>query len=153
MTMIRSYQSFLQQFVDPKLFNVISGSNITFRESSFGTFFNPTSTPPPFFQIFDPDFLAILGPNPSVREVASNSTFAFAHEAPVYVPDTNEVFFASNDGGPLGMSDLNHNSVVGKLNLTEVDIAFAANNSVINVPVTFVSLDKLAQLTHANALK
>ncbi|KNZ75888.1 hypothetical protein J132_00901 [Termitomyces sp. J132] len=82
---------------------MIGDSNITFRESSFSTFFNPTSTAPPFFQIFDSAFLTILGPNPSIREVASNSTFAFAHEAPVYVSDTNEVFFASNDGGPLGM--------------------------------------------------
>ncbi|KAG5730841.1 Gluconolactonase [Termitomyces sp. T112] len=135
-------------FVDPRLFAVIGGSNITFRESSFSTFFNPTSTAPPFFQIFDSAFLTILGPNPSIREVASNSTFAFAHEAPVYVSDTNEVFFASNDGGPLGMSDLNHSNVIGKINLTDVDTALAANDSVINVPVMFLDLPKTIQMTN-----
>ncbi|KAG5734805.1 Gluconolactonase [Termitomyces sp. T112] len=127
---------------------MIGDSNITFRESSFSTFFNPTSTAPPFFQIFDSAFLTILGPNPSIREVASNSTFAFAHEAPVYVSDTNEVFFASNDGGPLGMSDLNHSNVIGKISLTDVDTALAANDSVINVPVMFLDLPKTIQMTN-----
>ncbi|KAG6831539.1 hypothetical protein H0H92_009458 [Tricholoma furcatifolium] len=136
------------QFVDPKSFAVIGGTNTTFRESSFDTFFNPTSTAPPFFQIFDTEFLTILGQNPSIREVASNSTFAFAHEAPIYVADTNEVFFASNDGGPLGMSDLEHNNVVGKINLNDVNAAIAANLSDINVPVTFLDLPGTIQMTN-----
>ncbi|KAG6864490.1 hypothetical protein C0991_009171 [Blastosporella zonata] len=137
-------------YVDPKLFAVIGGTNATFRESSFDTFFNPTSTTPPFFQIFDRAFLSILGPNPSIREVASNATFAFAHEAPIYVADTNEVFFASNDGGPLGMSDLEHNSVVGKISLNDVDTALATNTSVINVPVTLVSPRQIGMLPPTN---
>ncbi|KAG6911028.1 hypothetical protein DXG01_005444 [Tephrocybe rancida] len=135
-------------FVDPKSFAVIGGTNATFRDSSFGTFFNPTSTAPPFFQIFDHAFLSILGRKPSIREVASNSTFAFAHEAPIYVAGTNEVFFASNDGGPLGMSDLDHNSVVGKISLNDVNAALAANVSVINVPVTFLDLPDTIQMTN-----
>ncbi|KAF8066762.1 D-lactonohydrolase-like protein [Lyophyllum atratum] len=135
-------------FVDPKAFAVLDGTNTTFRDSSFDTFFNPTSTAPPFFQIFDQSFLSILGPNPSIREVASNSTFAFAHEAPIFVPATDEVFFASNDGGPLGMSDLDHNNVIGKISLKDVDIALAANDSVINVPVTFLDLPDTIQMTN-----
>ncbi|KAF5381757.1 hypothetical protein D9615_005449 [Tricholomella constricta] len=135
-------------FIDPKSFAVLGGTNTTFRESSFDTFFNPTSTAPPFFQIFDPSFLSILGPNPSIREVASNATFAFAHEAPIYVAATDEVFFASNDGGLLGMSDLEHNNVVGKISLKDVDTALAANDSVINVPVTFLDLPDTIQMTN-----
>jgi gluconolactonase len=95
---------------------------------------------PPFFQIFDSSFLSILGPNPAIRQVASNATFAFAHEAPIYVPATDDVFFASSDGGPLGMSDLNRSNVVGKISLKDVDAALAANNTAtVNVPVTIVS--------------
>jgi len=126
------------QFVDPRSFAVL-GDGVTFREDSFNTFFNPTSTAPPFFQVFDEAFLSILGPNPSIREVASNSTFAFAHEAPVYVDATDEVFFASNDGGPLGMSDLDNNNMIGKISLKDVDSALAVNEYTVNVPVTFVS--------------
>ncbi|KAG6888083.1 hypothetical protein C0995_010786 [Termitomyces sp. Mi166 len=138
-----------KQLSYPKSFTVISNSNIPFRESSFDTLFNPTSTAPPFFQIFDPAFLTILGPYPSIREVASNSTFAFAHEAPVYVPDTNEVFFASYPGDPLGTSDLDHNNIVGKINLTDVDTALVADNSgVVNVPITFLNLPETIQMTN-----
>ncbi|KAG6879409.1 hypothetical protein C0992_002891 [Termitomyces sp. T32_za158] len=126
---------------------------MTFRESSFDTLFNPTSTTPPFFQIFDPSFLAILGPNPSIWEIASNSTFPFAHEAPIYVSDTNEVFFASYDGRLPGISDLDHNNFVGKFSLTDVDTALAANSSVINVPVTFVSLPNFTLFIQTNALQ
>jgi gluconolactonase len=131
--------------VDPRSFAVLGG-NATFREDSFSTVFNPTSTTPPFFQVFDQAFLSILGPNPSIREIASNSTFAFAHEAPVYVPTTDEVFFSSNGGGPLGLSDLHNNNVVGKISLKDVDAAFAANKTVVNVPVTFVSICGLCRL-------
>lgn len=128
------------QFIDPRSFAVLGG-NATFREDSFSAgFFNPTSTTPPFFQIFDQAFLSILGSNPSIREVASNSTFAFAHEAPVYVAATDEVFFASGGGGPLDMSDLNHNNVVGRISLKDVEAALAANETTINVPVTIVSV-------------
>ena len=123
--------------MDPKSFAVL-GEGYAFRSSAFDLF-NPTSAAPPFFQVFDESFLSILGSNPSIREIASNSTFAFAYEAPIYDPTTSEVFFASNGGGALGMSDLDHNNVVGKINLKDVDSAIAANESTVNVPVTFAS--------------
>ena len=103
------------QFVDPLSFNVL-GSSGPFRNDS--ELFNPTNSEPPFFQIFDEEFLNILGPNPSIKLIASNDTFAFAHEAPVWIPSTDEIFFASNDGGALGMSDINHNNQYSKINLT-----------------------------------
>ena len=40
------------------------------------------------------------------------------------------------------MSDLEHNNVVGKINLKDVDSAIVANESIVNVPVTFVSAYK-----------
>ena len=115
-----------------------------FRDNSFTQFFNPTNTQVPFFQVFDKEFLSILGPNPAFHEVAANATFAFAHEAPIFSPETDEVFFASNDGGALGMSDLNHNNQVGKISMKDVDAAFASVKpgnvgAPLKVPVTEVS--------------
>ncbi|KAH0582071.1 hypothetical protein H2248_011727 [Termitomyces sp. 'cryptogamus'] len=112
------------------------------------TFFNSTSTASPFFQILDSAFLTILGPNPSIWEVASNSMFAFAHKAPVYVSDTNKVFFTSSNGGPPGMSDLNHSNVIGKISLMDVNTTLAANDSFINIPVMFSILPKTIQMTN-----
>ncbi|KAJ3505757.1 hypothetical protein NLJ89_g7250 [Agrocybe chaxingu] len=130
-------------FIDPRSFAVLGASGL-FRTDSFIEFFNPTNTTPPFFQIFDPGFLSILGSNPSLNRVAHNVSFAFAHEAPIYNHPTDEVFFASNDGGPLGFSDLYHNNQVGKISMGAVETALQGLASegnasgVVEVPVTEV---------------
>ncbi|KAA1474220.1 D-lactonohydrolase-like protein [Dentipellis sp. KUC8613] len=136
--------------IDPLSFAVI-GENGTFRENSITSFFNPTNTSPPFFQVFDPAFLDILGPHATIRSVASNPDFAFAHEAPIWNPETDDFFFASNDGGALGFSDLNHNSKYGKINLKEVASAIQdanASTSAVNVTVTELDLPETIQMTN-----
>lgn len=125
------------QFVNPLSFAVM-GPNGTFRQSSFDSGFNPTGTAPPFFQIFDQSFLAVLGKAPTFTEIASNDTFAFAHEAPIYDAALDSVTFASNDGGALGMSDINHNNKVGRISLR--DLPAKLNGTAINIPVTEVSV-------------
>ncbi|KAF9475741.1 calcium-dependent phosphotriesterase [Pholiota conissans] len=139
-------------FIDPRSFAVLN-QNGPFRNDTFNQLFNPTSTAPPFFQIFDPAFLTILGPNPSFHIVASNDTFAFAHEAPIFVSELDEVFFASNDGGPLGNSDLNHNNKVGKISMKDVDAAFQSlkpgeTGKAFQVPVTELVLPDTIQMTN-----
>lgn len=118
------------------------GTNGTFRESATSAL-NPTNTSAPFFQVFHPDFVTkVLGSSASIRVVASNPGFAFAHEAPVWVPETDEIFFASNGGGALGFSDIDHNNQVAKISLGEVaQAADAAENKTVplNVTVTAVS--------------
>ena len=120
------------------------GPNATFRDDTSTQLFNPTNSTPPFFQVFDASFLNILGPNASIRAIATNPTFAFAHEAPIWDPTTDEVFFCSNDGGDLGHNDINTNSQVFKISMIEVaDAIHAANSSTaaVNVTVTPVSLE------------
>ncbi|KAI1792328.1 calcium-dependent phosphotriesterase [Ganoderma leucocontextum] len=113
--------SLLRQLVDRFALNVL-GVNGSFRESTFTRFFNPTNTTPPFFQGFDPEFLTIIGPDATIRAVAANQAdFAFAHEASIWVPETDEMYFASPvDGVPLGHSDIDHNNQVSKISLGEV---------------------------------
>lgn len=54
------------------------------------------------------------------------------------------VTFASNDGGALGMSDLEMNSKVGMINLTEVESAVVNANGTeaVEVTVTEVSVSE-----------
>jgi gluconolactonase len=147
--------SFSNQVVDPKSFAVLP-DNFTFRTDSFNQLFNPTNSQEfPIFQIFNPAFLDIIGPSPSISEIASNSTFAFAHEAPIYVSDTDEVFFASNDGGPLGLSGINQNNAIFRLNLTEAErMLGSGGNQTVNVPITQVKVSNwpipnlLSRLNH-----
>ncbi|KAF5354299.1 hypothetical protein D9756_007197 [Leucocoprinus leucothites] len=119
---------------------------------SYGPFnqhFNPTNATPPIFQVFNEAFLDILGSNASIAEIASNATFAFAHEAPVYIPETDEVFFASDEGVPLGHSDLNHNNMVFKLSLANAERALQeSGGEAVNVPITHVPLDDNVQMTN-----
>ncbi|KAJ6466874.1 calcium-dependent phosphotriesterase [Mycena sanguinolenta] len=132
-------------FVSPQSFAVLDPDG-TFRNDSFDTGFNPTGTEPPFFQIFDEAFLKVLGKAPTLTEIASNSTFAFAHEAPVYIPELDSVFFASNDGGALGMSDINHNNKVGMINLK--DLPANLDGTPINIPVAELNLPDTIQMTN-----
>lgn len=76
---------------------------------------------PPFFQVFDAAFLDVLGPAPSIRVIAANESYAFAHEAPVWLEQLDELWFCANAGGPLGMSDREHNNAVFKLDMKAVE--------------------------------
>ncbi|EJD51262.1 calcium-dependent phosphotriesterase [Auricularia subglabra TFB-10046 SS5] len=71
----------------------------------------------PIFQIYDREFLQVLGPSPSISLVAQNDAFMFAHEAPVWVEKTDEVFFCSNAGWP--PSSLRRTNVLSKISLRE----------------------------------
>ena len=77
--------------------------------------------------------------------ISSNPDFAFAHEAPIWLPETDEVTFVSNDGGPLGMSDIDHNNQVNLINLKDVEKAIQASGSQtspLNVTFTKVHIMK-----------
>ena len=116
------------------------GANSTqFRTNDSSIVFDPTNTASPFIQVFDPSFLDITGPNATIRLVASHPGYAVAHEAPIYVPDLNVVFFSSNDGGPFGYSGWYNNSVVSMINMTLVDEAIAGTTGDVNVPIQSVS--------------
>ncbi|KAH9476485.1 Lactonohydrolase oryL [Psilocybe cubensis] len=122
-------------FISPPTFAVL-GATGNFRNSSFTEFFNPTATEPPFFQIFDNTFLDILGPNPTFNIVSTNDILEFfAHEAPVFVKETNELFFVGFD---------QTQNVFNKLNMTAVEQALEGINGTnitsINVPATQIPL-------------
>ncbi|KAF8326185.1 D-lactonohydrolase-like protein [Cantharellus anzutake] len=138
-------------YVDPKSFAVFGVNSTAFRIDAFSGGFNPTSTTPPFFQVFDTAFLNLLGPDARIAQIAANATYAFAHEAPVYVPETDEVFFASNAGGALGMSGLDKNNVVFKISLREAEAALASATNAsegVNVPITALDLAEEIQMTN-----
>ncbi|KZT71085.1 D-lactonohydrolase-like protein [Daedalea quercina L-15889] len=137
-------------YVNPLSF-AVHPPGAPFRGDGWTDHFNPTNTSLPFFQIFHPGFLKVLGQNPSIRAITSNPGFAFAHEAPIWVPETDELFLSSQDGGYLGFSDWNHNNQVGKLSLSDVKemaTASGSRTSPLNVTVTPLSLPDIVQMTN-----
>ncbi|KIJ08998.1 hypothetical protein PAXINDRAFT_182190 [Paxillus involutus ATCC 200175] len=135
-------------YVNPLEYNVVGAEYTQWRNSSSVGGFNPTNTTPPFIQIFDPSFLEVTGSNATIRLIASHPGFAFAHEAPIYVPDLNVVFFSSNGGGTLGYSGWYNNSVVGMINMTEVDMALASTAGDVNVQVQTLNLSDTVQMVN-----
>ncbi|KAG2126946.1 calcium-dependent phosphotriesterase [Suillus clintonianus] len=134
-------------YIDPLQYNVVEANYTKWRNSS-AVGFNPTNTAPPFIQVFDSSFLELTGPSATIRKIASNPGFAFAHEAPIYVADLNLVFFASNGGGSLGYSGWYNNSVVSMINMTEVDIALASTTGDVNIQVHTLNLSDNVQMVN-----
>ncbi|KAG2747283.1 calcium-dependent phosphotriesterase [Suillus brevipes Sb2] len=133
-------------YIDPLLYNVV-GANYTEWRNSSTVGFNPTITAPPFIQVFDPSFLDVIGSSATIRSIASNLGFAFAYEAPIYVPDLNVVFFVSGGGG-LGYSGRYNNSAVSMINMTEVDAALASTTGNVNIQVQTLHLPDTVQMVN-----
>lgn len=136
--------------LEPSSFAVLGNEGL-FRPAGNEHLLNPTNTTPPFLQVFHKAFLSdILGPDAFIVELASNDTFAFAHEAPIWVPDTNRLYFSSNNGGRLGNSGLEKNNVVSFIDLDEVQREIAANGKeeALNVAVTPLSFPDSIQMTN-----
>ncbi|KAG1813524.1 uncharacterized protein BJ212DRAFT_1365485 [Suillus subaureus] len=134
-------------YINPLVYNVV-GANYTEWRNLSTVGFNPTNTAPPFIQVFDPSFLNVTGPSATIRSIASNPGFAFAHEAPIYIPDLNVVFFSSNDGGPLGYNGWYNNSVVSMINMTEVDMALASTTGDVNIQIQTLNLPDTVQMVN-----
>ncbi|KIJ40139.1 hypothetical protein M422DRAFT_230315 [Sphaerobolus stellatus SS14] len=98
--------------------------------------FDPTNATPPFFQVWYTRFLDILGPNASVRVIAHHNVgeFPFAHEAPIWDPNMDQVFFASSTGTP-GV-DHPANNRVNVISLKDVKGSGPQNISFTMVPIT-----------------
>ncbi|KAF7321967.1 SGL domain-containing protein [Mycena kentingensis (nom. inval.)] len=132
--------------VTPASFAVL-GNNGTFRTVAFDAGFNPTGKELPFFQVFDNRFLKVLGKNANIASVASNATLRLRTRLrAIYDAKQDIIFFASNDGGPLGMSDIDHNNVVGFITLK--DVPNSLNGTALQVPVTELALPDTIQMTN-----
>ncbi|KAJ7355717.1 D-lactonohydrolase-like protein, partial [Mycena albidolilacea] len=87
--------------------------------------FEPTpnvNLTPPYFQVYDERFTAILGPNPTIRVIVENDTFAFAHDGPIWVEETDEVFFSGGrtEGRPVIIFELFNGTL--RLNSDQVSV-------------------------------
>ncbi|KAF5366339.1 hypothetical protein D9757_012924 [Collybiopsis confluens] len=141
------------EHVDQVASNVI-GANGTFRTIPETVHYNPSKRTPPFFQVLHDDFLNIIGSNPTLTVISSDPSFAFAHEAPVWVLDrernTNDIFFASNAGGLLGRSGIDQNNQVSRISMKVVDEAMrlAGRGKDVNVTYDKIDLPESVQMTN-----
>ncbi|KAK4216818.1 hypothetical protein QBC37DRAFT_278677 [Rhypophila decipiens] len=112
----------LAQVIDQKRFNTLGNrSAITDGNSQF--------IPPGYtaeslfakpFHIYDDEFYDIIGPNPTLTLLNSTGTNPRFHEAPVWYPATDEVFFSQNAGAKAAGTGLTRSAVIQKISLAEV---------------------------------
>ncbi|KAI9368053.1 hypothetical protein BJX61DRAFT_550733 [Aspergillus egyptiacus] len=67
------------------------------------------------FESIQPGFSSIVTPNSSIQLVLENNSYPFAHEAPVYLPSTGDLFVVANyqtptGGQPIQISRISHDA-------------------------------------------
>ncbi|KAK3995728.1 hypothetical protein QBC44DRAFT_283143 [Cladorrhinum sp. PSN332] len=133
----------LAQVIDQKSFNVLP-SVPTAEEYNASS---PPWTPLNFtsaqlvdkpFHIYDPEFLDIIGPNPTFTIVAETPKDPIFHEAVVWNKATNEAFFVQNAGNPDAGTGLNKSAAIFKISLREADAVKNLRNAVGKVEVVHV---------------
>lgn len=85
------------------------------------------------FHVYHPDFLSIIGSNPALVQVAQTSGDPRFHEAVIWNPPTDDVFFVQNAGAPAAGTGLNKSAIIQKINLGQVSQVYAASSGSRNI--------------------
>ncbi|KAK1856626.1 evolved d-pantonohydrolase [Colletotrichum chrysophilum] len=88
------------------------------------------------FHVYDAEFYDVIGPNPSLTLIATSDTDPIFHEAVVWNPPTEEVFFVQNAGAPAAGTGLNKSSIIQKISLAEAEAVRTGSRA--NATVTVV---------------
>ncbi|KAH8157263.1 hypothetical protein CIB48_g10980 [Xylaria polymorpha] len=122
------------QFIDQKAFNVLSSVPPPSE-------FNLTSifVPPGYdlaalkekpFHVYDDEFYDVIGSNPTLTLIAnSGGTDPLFHEAVVWYPPTNEVFFVQSAGAPASGTGLNKSAIIQKISVAEAEAVSVKRNA------------------------
>ncbi|KAH7303910.1 hypothetical protein B0I35DRAFT_364025 [Stachybotrys elegans] len=90
------------------------------------------------FHVFHEEFIAIIGESPTLTLIADSGTNPMFHEAVVWHPPTEEVFFAQNAGAKAAGTGLHRSSVIQKVSLSEAMAVSHLRNGVGKVQVQVV---------------
>jgi gluconolactonase len=78
------------------------------------------------FHIYDESFIKLLGDNPSLTLLSETDSDPLFHEAAVWHPPTDSMFFVQNAGAPAAGTGLNKSSIVERIMLSDAEAAAAA---------------------------
>ncbi|KAJ9499454.1 hypothetical protein LTR99_009622 [Exophiala xenobiotica] len=91
------------------------------------------------FHIYDDAFYDIIGSNPTLTVIASQGTNPLYHEAVVWYPPTDEVFFVQNAGATAAGTGLNKSNIIQKISLSQVAQFSTQRNASGDINVTTVN--------------
>ncbi|KAF5591463.1 gluconolactonase [Fusarium pseudocircinatum] len=133
------------QVIDQKSFNVLEHvpppkkANATTRFLWPGVTYESLTERP--FHVYDAEFLDIIGSNPTLTLLATSEKDPIFHEAVVWNPPTEEVFFVQNSGDPDAGTGLAKSSVIQKISLVEAEALKNGSHTESQVKITVVDSD------------
>ncbi|KAI2620080.1 calcium-dependent phosphotriesterase [Hypoxylon sp. NC1633] len=101
------------------------------------------------FHIYDDDFYDVLGSNPTLTLIANTGSNPMFHEATVWYPPTDEMFFVQNAGVAAAGTGLNKSNVILKISIPEAMAVSTLRNA--NGSVTVHTVDAPAILNSNGA--
>ncbi|KAL8294805.1 hypothetical protein RB600_000663 [Gaeumannomyces tritici] len=130
------------QLIDQKSFNNLPSVpppavfNISGAFTPPGTTVESLSNKP--FHVYDKEFLKVIGSNPTLTLIGQTASDPIFHEAVVWSPKTEEVFFAQNAGAPAAGTGLNKSAIVQKISLAQAAAVSGQRNATGKVEITTV---------------
>ncbi|KAF4993112.1 hypothetical protein FGRMN_6727 [Fusarium graminum] len=140
------------QIIDQKSFNVLdrvppqSEANATTEFLWPGVTHESLTKRP--FHVYDPEFLDIIGRDPTLTLIATSDTDPIFHEAVVWSPGTSDVFFTQNAGDPAAGTGLRKSSVIQRIALSDAEAVKNGNHAHDQVEVKIV--DSTPQVINPN---
>ncbi|KAL1413435.1 hypothetical protein Q8F55_001202 [Vanrija albida] len=90
------------------------------------------------YHVYHDDFYAVIGPEPTLTLIAATETDPLFHEAVVWYPPTDEVFFVQNAGARAAGTGLAKSAIIQKIDLAQADAAKHKANATGEVDVRVV---------------
>lgn len=129
------------QIIDQRVFNVLPFVPPPAEANDSTVFVWPGVTQESLvakpFHIYDDEFYDVIGKNPSLTLIATSESDPIFHEAVVWSPPKDEVFFVQNAGAPAAGTGLNKSSIVQKISLADAEKV--RSGTLDEAPVTIVN--------------
>ncbi|KAM0326519.1 hypothetical protein ACHAQA_006388, partial [Verticillium albo-atrum] len=130
------------QVISQKTFNVLGSVPPPSQANDSTVFLWPGVTQESLtakpFHVYDKEFYDVIGEDPSLTLIATSDTDPIFHEAVVWYPPTDEVFFVQNAGAPAAGTGLNKSSIIQKISLADAEAVRLSANATDEVKVTVV---------------
>lgn len=129
------------QIIDQRVFNVLPVVLPPAEANDSTVFIWPGVTQESLtakpFHIYDDEFYDVIGKDPSLTLIATSESDPIFHEAVVWYPSKDEVFFVQNAGAPAAGTGLNKSSIIQKISLADAEKVRAG--TLDEAPVTIVN--------------
>jgi gluconolactonase len=100
------------------------------------------------FLVYSEEFYNIIGSNPTLTLIAKTDSDPLFHEAVVWYPPTDEVFFVQNAGAEAAGTGLNKSAIIQKIALSQADAVTSQADASGQVDVVVV--DSQPQVINPN---